>query len=167
MRRDPVDQDLGRGPAALLDAGRADDAHTSERLSREPIIWLGTTRPDGRPHRVPVWFLWHDPLVLVFSMPRTQKLRNITGTPWVTLTLDTADRGRDIVMAEGRASRPVDTTTAVQAMVPAFAHKYSELMQVPSFDDWRSTFSEPILVTVSRVVAWTRRGGELRYRSVP
>jgi len=31
----------------LMDVTRTDDRHTSERLSTEPIIWLGTVRPSG------------------------------------------------------------------------------------------------------------------------
>jgi PPOX class probable F420-dependent enzyme len=153
--------------AALLDPDRADDVHTSGRLATEPVIWLGTTRPDGRPHHVPVWFLWSDPLVLVFSMPGTQKLRNMGHMAAVTLTLDSADSGRDIVILEGRASLADDTTPPMPSMLPAFEEKYSALTSVPGFDAWRSTFSEPIMVAVSRVVAWTRKNGELFYRSVP
>ena len=37
---------------ALLDVARGDDRHTAERLAAEPVIWLGTVRPDGRPHDV-------------------------------------------------------------------------------------------------------------------
>jgi hypothetical protein len=67
----------------LLDRNRPDDAHTDARLTTEPVIWLGTTCPDARPHHIPVWF------------------------------------------------------------------------------------STPVLVTVSRIVAWTRRDGQLHYRTVP
>ena len=87
----------------LLDVTRADDRHTSERLSAEPIIWLGTVRPDGRPHNVPVWFAWHDPMVLIFSMPKTAKVADLRLSPAVSLALDSADGGQDIVLAEGRA----------------------------------------------------------------
>ena len=87
----------------LLDVTRTDDRHTSERLSAEPIIWLGTVRPDGRPRNVPVWFAWHDPMVLIFSMPKTAKVRNVRLSPAVSLALDSADGGQDIVLAEGRA----------------------------------------------------------------
>ena len=89
---------------ALLDVARGDDRHTAERLTAEPVIWLGTVRPDGRPHNVPVWFAWHDPLVLIFSMPNTAKVRNMRASPAVSLSLDSADGGRDIVLAEGRAT---------------------------------------------------------------
>ena len=87
----------------LLDVTRTDDRHTSERLLAEPIIWLGTVRPDGRPHNVPVWFAWHDPMVLIFSMPKTAKVRDVRLSPAVSLALDSADGGQDIVLAEGRA----------------------------------------------------------------
>ena len=87
---------------ALLDVTRTDDRHTSERLSAEPVIWLGTVHPDGRPHNVPVWFAWHDPTVLIFSMPKTAKVRNMRLSPAAGLALDSADGGQDIVMAEGR-----------------------------------------------------------------
>jgi nitroimidazol reductase NimA-like FMN-containing flavoprotein (pyridoxamine 5'-phosphate oxidase superfamily) len=53
------------------------------RLSVEPIIWLGTVRPDGRPHIVPVWFAWHDPMVLIHSMPKTAKVRDMRLSPAV------------------------------------------------------------------------------------
>ena len=150
---------------ALLDVQRADDAHTAARLRTEPIIWLGTTRPDGRPHHVPVWFLWADPVTVLFSMPAAQKVRNIGRTPSVALTLDSADSGRDIVLAEGRAEVVPDS--ALGPMTASFAEKYSELLTGQSFESWRATFSVPVLVTVSKVVAWTRKEGQLSYRAVP
>jgi PPOX class probable F420-dependent enzyme len=88
---------------ALLNVTRTDDRHTAQRLSAEPVIWLGTVRPDGRPHNVPVWFAWHDPMVLIFSMPKTAKVRDVRLSPAVSLALDSADGGQDIVLAEGRA----------------------------------------------------------------
>ena len=155
-------------PGPLLDLSRADDRHTSERLSTEPVIWLGSTRSDGRPHRAPVWFVWSDPAVLVFSMARTVKLRNIQGMPQVALSLDTADSGRDIVMIDGSAEVLTDDVPAtVQELTAPFADKYAPLLPGGSFQDWRQQFSVPVLISVTRVVAWTRKDGELFYRSVP
>ena len=28
------------------------------RLGRESTIWLATVRADGRPHLVPLWYVW-------------------------------------------------------------------------------------------------------------
>jgi PPOX class probable F420-dependent enzyme len=150
----------------LLDKNRPDDAHTDARLAAEPVIWLGTTSPEARPHHVPVWFCWRDPEVLIFSMPATQKARNLRRNPQVALTLDSAAGGQDIVLAEGRAR--LGPAGRVEQIAPLFASKYAAMLGSESgLEQWRSTFSLPVLVTVSRIVAWTRHGGQLRYRSVP
>ena len=116
---------------ALLDVTRTDDRHTAERLSAEPIIWLGTVRPDGRPHNVPVWFAWHDPMVLIFSMPGTAKVRDVRLSP------------------------------------AKFREKYTRSLGTMSFEQWRSTFSQPLLIHVERIIAWTRTADGIAYRVVP
>jgi hypothetical protein len=40
----------------MLDLSTVRDRHIDVRLRSEPIIWLATTRPDGGPHNIPVWF---------------------------------------------------------------------------------------------------------------
>jgi PPOX class probable F420-dependent enzyme len=150
----------------LLDTSRPDDAHTDTRLAAEPVVWLGTTGPGTRPHHVPVWFCWRDPDVLIFSMPATRKVRNLRRNPRVTLTLDSADNGQDIVIADGAAR--IGAAEAADEMAPLLARKYAAMLGGDAgFAQWRNAFSVPVIVTLSRIVAWTRRGGELRYRSVP
>lgn len=150
----------------LLDGNRPDDAHTDARLTAEPVIWLGTTCPDARPHQVPVWFCWHDPEILIFSMPATRKIRNLRHNPQVALALDSAAGGQDIVLTEGRAR--LGMADGVERIAPLFASKYAAMLGgESSLEQWRSAFSTPVLVTVSRIVAWTRQDGELRQRSVP
>jgi PPOX class probable F420-dependent enzyme len=152
---------------ALLDMARADDRHTAERLAAEPVIWLGTVRPDGRPHTVPVWFAWHDPLVLIFSMPKTAKVRNIRLSPPVTLALDSADGGRDIVLAEGNATLVTGADQHPHFLGRQFREKYASSMGTTSFDEWRGTFSQPLLVHVRRITAWTPAATGVAYRVVP
>jgi predicted pyridoxine 5'-phosphate oxidase superfamily flavin-nucleotide-binding protein len=118
-------------PAPLLDLNRPDDRHTAARLAAEPVIWLGTVSPDGRPHHVPVWFAFQDPLVLAFTMPGTRKWRHLKHSARL------------------------------------FRDKYLAILGPDNFAPWRETFSEPVLVTVDRVIAWTRNGSELAYRVVP
>jgi PPOX class probable F420-dependent enzyme len=150
---------------ALLDVSRRDDAHTGQRLSDELVIWFGSTRPDGRPHQVPLWFWWRDPELVIFSMPGTQKLRNISQAPSVALHLDTAAGGGDVVLAEGTAT--IVQEDAVAHLTGGFTAKYSPLLGAPGMSAWRATFAQPVLVAITRVVAWARSNGELAYRSVP
>jgi hypothetical protein len=132
---------------ALLDVTRTDDRHTAQRLSAEPIIWLGTVRPDGRPHNVPVWFAWHDPMVLI--------------------SLDSAGGGQDIVLAEGRAELISGPDRHPHFLAGRFREKYAQSMGPVSFEQWRSTFSQPLLIHVNRIIAWTRTAAGLAYRVVP
>src|SRR3954451_16796694 len=93
---------IGRRRTRMLDLGEPNGAHIAARLRHEPIIWLSSVRPDGRPHLVPVWFWWDGAAILFFSKPDAQKVRNLRHSPHVMLALDSADEGEDIVLLAGR-----------------------------------------------------------------
>jgi len=76
-------------------------SHVEERLCSDEMVWLSTVRPDGRPHSIPVWFLWESATLLIFSQPNTQKIRNLRKNPSVTLALDDTKKG--VVILEGKA----------------------------------------------------------------
>ena len=152
---------------ALLDLGRPDDAHTADRLTRDPIIWFGTVTPAGRPRQVPVWFLWNDPAIFVFTTPGTAKLRNLRANPAVWLSLESADGGNDIVLLEGDGEL-LDPSSVSAAATPGFGEKYGPRLGDQTIDEWSALFSQPIRVEVSKIVAWTKSaGGALSYRVVP
>ena len=48
-----------------------------------------------------------------------------------------------------------------------FREKYAQSLGAMSFDQWRSTFSQPLLVHVERIIAWTRTAAGVAYRVVP
>lgn len=135
------------------------------RLEKDPILWLGTVSGRGRPHTVPVWFFWADPQVTVFSQPGTAKLGHLQARPGVSIALDSADQGADIVLGEGEAA--LLSLHDVRETVPGFEAKYRPLLGGQSLAEWLETFSQPIVVTVERLVAWTRLAAGLDYRSLP
>ena len=110
----------------LLDLNQARDAHIDLRLRTEPIIWLSTVRPDGRPHLVPVWYIWDRQTILCFSEPRAQKVRNLLHRNQVVLALNAEDEGEDVVIVEGEAT--LLPAGRVDATLPAFVAKYVRLM---------------------------------------
>ena len=110
----------------MPDLANPKDAHVDERLRKNLIIWLSSVRPDGRPHLVPVWFLWDGKNILIFSQPNAQKIRNLRQNTNVILALDDTKDGEDVVMLEGKAEFLNDP--AVNTILPAYAAKYdSEL----------------------------------------
>ncbi|MCC7352710.1 MAG: pyridoxamine 5'-phosphate oxidase family protein [Anaerolineae bacterium] len=72
-----------------------------ERLRKEQIIWLATTRPNGTPHLVPIWYAWDGSKVYFATPPNTQKIRNIRQTPRVAIALPD---GMNVVVLEGDAA---------------------------------------------------------------
>jgi PPOX class probable F420-dependent enzyme len=140
-----------------LDLTRRHHAHIDRRLRTEPIIWLGSSRPDGRPHLVPVWFLWDGATVLIFSLPDTQKVRNLRQNPAAVLALNAADQGYDIVLLEGCATFVDDQR--VRGTMPAFVEKYAQVPRRWAVDEWARKFSVPIQITPTRLVGWITRPG--------
>ncbi|GAA4786448.1 hypothetical protein GCM10023200_20660 [Actinomycetospora chlora] len=149
----------------LLDPTVAVDAHAGERLATEPIIWLGTVDGDGRPHTVPVWFAWADPVLTVFSRPDTAKVGHLRVHAEVSVALDTAGQGADVVTGGGRAR--LSELGEVDDALDAFGRKYAPLLGDQPLDAWLMTFSTPIVVVLDRLVAWRGTSAGLEYRSLP
>jgi Pyridoxamine 5'-phosphate oxidase len=70
--------------------------------------FLGTVRPDGRPHSAALGGAWHDGDFYFQCGPDTRKARNIAANP--ACTLSASLEGIDLVV-EGDAERVTDTPT--------------------------------------------------------
>ncbi len=136
----------------MLDLNRARDAHIERRLRREPIIWLSSVRPDGRPHLVPVWFLWEGTSFLIFSQPNAQKVRNLRHSTHVMVALEAADEGEDVALFAGQAALLDDP--AVTPLLPAFADKYTALFGRIGSDAaiMAANYTQAIRITPTRLL---------------
>src|SRR5687768_3920866 len=134
----------------MLDLDSPRDAAIDQRLRTDLIAWLTTTRPDGRPHSVPIWFWWDGSRVLIFSEPKTQKVRNLRHANSVVFALETRDDGEEVIFFEGTAELASEPTTAL--MPPGFADKYAHLF--PRTDSsaelMAARYSQPIRVTLEK-----------------
>ncbi|MEU8342777.1 Pyridoxamine 5'-phosphate oxidase [Actinomadura meyerae] len=81
------------------------DALVAALPKPETAAFLGTVRPDGRPHSAGIGPLWRDGEVFFVSGPGTRKSRNLAANPACTLSVRTA--GGDVVL-EGTAERVTD-----------------------------------------------------------
>jgi hypothetical protein len=91
-------------PRDLLAAGPPPGAPPREAGA----FFLGTTRPDGRPHAAGIGPLWLDGDLYFTSGPGTRKARNLAANPACTLSARLA--GIDLVL-EGEATRVTDRPT--------------------------------------------------------
>jgi Pyridoxamine 5'-phosphate oxidase len=72
------------------------------------VFFLGTVRPDGRPHAAAVGAAWYDGAVYFQCGPDTRKARNIAENP--ACTMSASRPGIDLVF-EGKAERVTDAST--------------------------------------------------------
>ena len=63
-------------------------------------FWLATTRPDGRPHTMPVGIVWDGGRFYLATGPGTQKAKNLARDPHCTVTVAAPETD---VVVEGEA----------------------------------------------------------------
>jgi F420H(2)-dependent biliverdin reductase len=89
------------------------------RLEKQQNIWFSSVRADGRPHLVPVWFVWYAGRIFIGTDPKSVKVKNILANPSVALALED---GAKPVICEGMA-RPVARPWS-EDLLKAFFVKY-------------------------------------------
>ncbi|MGI8642822.1 MAG: TIGR03667 family PPOX class F420-dependent oxidoreductase [Thermomicrobiales bacterium] len=138
----------------MTDLNTAKDGQVAERLASDLIIWLGTVRPDGRPHLVPVWFDWDGETMTIFSQPDNQKIRNLRHEPRVILSLDDTHGGGDVVLFEGEAS--LMDKPAADAMTDAYVTKYDAQMKQMNMEPVKmaAEYSQVIRIRPTRFMGW-------------
>jgi PPOX class probable F420-dependent enzyme len=127
------------------------------QVARARNYWVGTTRPDGRPHAMPVWGVWVDDTLLFSTDPRSRKGRNLAASPAVVVHLESGD---EVVIVEGLVEpvtdegvlaryvdaydakyqfrpNPDDGTSVVYALRPQVAFTWGEVDFVDSAVRWR------------------------------
>jgi PPOX class probable F420-dependent enzyme len=139
-----------------LDPSVAGATHAEERLRHDEMIWITTVRADGRPQTSAVWFHWDGTDFLVVSQPGAPKVRNITSNPQVSLNLNGADYGVDLVVAEGTAEIVPDYASGPwpePARVEAYYARYEQVITQTlgsSVAEMAGEFSTALRITPTR-----------------
>ena len=105
----------------IFDPTTEHGARAQARLATEKVAWLTTVTAAGQPQSMPIWFLWSDGELLVYSDRRARRNANVAANPKVSVHL--ADRaGDDIVVIEGEAL--IDPDQPAVPDNPAYLEKY-------------------------------------------
>jgi Pyridoxamine 5'-phosphate oxidase len=91
-----------------------------ERLEKSHNYWVGTARPNGRPHLMVVWGVWWEDAFWFTTGRETRKARNLAANPHCSIATEEAD---EAVILEGQA-REVTDAGARRAFVPIYNAKY-------------------------------------------
>src|SRR5260221_2940749 len=118
-------------------------AAVRQQMQSERNIWMATTRPDGRPHVAPLWFVWHEDRVYV--MTGGVKLANVRHNGLAVLNMEDGNR---VVIVEGTA-RIVSQADPLFEIVAALFHQRYGWDIHDSVDR-----NELIEITPVKVIAW-------------
>lgn len=87
-----------------------------------PLAFLATTRPDGRPHAVPVVVAWHEGRVLAFVATASVKVANLRADPRIMIHWQVAQAtNMDSLIVEGEADL-IDTPEGRRALWGAMGY---------------------------------------------
>ena len=104
-----------------------------DRLSKARNYWIATTRPDGRPHAMPVWGVWLADRFCFSTGQQSRKARNLAENPRCVVCAEPANR---TIIVEGVAELVTDPSLLKRFGV-AYQAKY----------DWdMEGFAEPIYI---------------------
>lgn len=137
--------------SSVVDPDTEFGARVAERLDSEQIVWLTTVGQSGTPQPNPVWFLWSDGTVLVFSKPDQAKVRNIRRSPRVSLHFNSTETGGDVVVFTGTAH--IEEVAPSDAETGALLAKYREGLASLGItgEEFVATYSTPIRVVPDRL----------------
>ena len=139
----------------MIDPATTRGARVLERLEHEPIIWLTTITPEGQPQTSPVWFLWLDGEILLYSRADTPRPANVRANPRVAANLNAGEDGNDVVSLEGEAR--IARQRATVADVPAaYVTKYASRLAAFGWTMESMLVDYPVEIRVrpTRVRAW-------------
>ena len=125
----------------------------SERLDHTTIIWLTTVTAEGQPQASPVWYLWQDGRLVIYSMADSPRVRNLRANPRVALNLNSDDEGGAVVTMEGEAVLD-DGPPATD--VPAYVAKYLSLISAYGWtpESFARDYPQRVVITPTRVRAY-------------
>ena len=112
---------------------RLTDEELDELLRETRTMRAGTVSPDGSPHVVPLWFVWHDGAIWINNLRKARRSRDLAAGSEAALCVDT---GHDYFELRGAVlyGRPQEVSLddpELPAVRKAFGRKYFGGIDIP------------------------------------
>jgi nitroimidazol reductase NimA-like FMN-containing flavoprotein (pyridoxamine 5'-phosphate oxidase superfamily) len=109
-----------------------------EYLDRQRTVRLATASRDGRPHVVPLWFVWVDGFLFMNSTLGNVTIKNLQANAEATGSIDDGDRYEELrgVLVHGTVEF-ADDDPRLDRVKRSWSQKYLGGQPVP-YDRWRN-----------------------------
>jgi PPOX class probable F420-dependent enzyme len=126
-------------------------ARTAKHLTDDIVAWLTIVDASGTPQPAPVWFLWDDSSILVYSHGEAKRLAHLRANPRVALHFDGNGNGGDIVVLTGQAEIVPDEPPVHQN--PEYVAKYGDRITEgwQTAENFASIYSVPVRIRPKRL----------------
>ncbi len=138
------------GPLRLLDA---------RLLFRDlPVVHVASTRRDGSPHAVPLWFVWREEGIYVSCRRDSATWRNVEADPRIALSFTVGRTWQELAGAVlfGRAEPLVPEHPVLGGVLSSWFDKYRLLLAGGGFRDYAEQVESPGMLRVRpyRIASW-------------
>lgn len=150
--------------AELANAASAGSPRVETLLRHEPVIWLSTVRPDGRPHVIPIWFWWDGRSLLFASKPDACKVANLRANTACMLAVGDPMADFDVALIEARAELASISTGDLLAsgLLAKYADKMATIGLSPA--TFADTYRQVVRLVPTRWLPWHGRTPRVAWR---
>ena len=140
----------------MLDFNTKFGRFAKKHLKSEYFIWLTTVDSTGTPQPRPVWFIWENDTVLIYSQAKAYKLKHIQNNPNVALHFNSADAQGEkrLIMFTGTAV--IDKDAMPTNKLRAYMRKYKSGITNLNMtaDQFAKDYSVAIRITPTNLRGW-------------
>lgn len=138
---------------ASNESGLLDWSWVEAQMIKSRNYWIGSTRPDGRPHVTPVWGVWLDGALYFGSDVHARRSRNLAANPNVAVHLESGD---EVVIIEGIVET-VSDPEILKRVGEANAAKYAMPELAQTYQSSESSTMVCSRVKAHTVFAWLEK----------
>ncbi|HXD09112.1 MAG TPA: TIGR03667 family PPOX class F420-dependent oxidoreductase [Anaerolineales bacterium] len=108
----------------MLDLNTKFGRFAKKHIKSEYFAWLITVDSTGTPQPRPVWFIWENDTILLFSQAKAHKIKHIHNNPHVSLHFNSEDDEGEkrLIIITGTAT--IDTESPSAHKIRAYLRKY-------------------------------------------
>ncbi len=117
-----------------------------DMIAKSIYVWITTVREDGMPQPTPVWFVRDGDTFIIYTVPGSQKVKNLNANPKVALSWANNDAGDYyVVMGEVKVDESIPPANQLASFQDKYREDITEIGYTP--ETHAQTWSLPLRVT--------------------